>query len=196
MGYGAPGMLLVAARFDQDLPEHPTASGVVAHEPAQARIEEMYLHEDGQWRRLDVPTGLTAWTKQPADWAQQISDRMSGGDHWPQGVTAENIGDALRARHPDLDLSVYASAGGYLVLQMIRTPRALRGQGKARAAMADLVAVADHLGMRIGLTAEPPAGERTSITRLRQFYRSFGFVPNTGRGRDPEIWEAMRRDPR
>lgn len=128
------------------------------------------------------------------DWAQQIDSRLPAAD-WLADVTPGTLGDALRARHPDMDLSVSPSAGGHLVLGMIRTPRGLRGQGKARAAMADLVAAADRLGLQIGLTPEPPEGERTSVARLKQFYRSFGFVPNTGRSRDPRIWETMRREP-
>lgn len=109
-------------------------------------------------------------------------------------TAAETIAEAVKARHPDVELHL-APSGNDLRISLIRTKD--RGQGKARAAMQDLTDEADRAGVRLTLTPEPLAGDRkTSKTRLIAWYKSHGFVENKGRNKDYEVSDAMYRDPR
>lgn len=107
----------------------------------------------------------------------------------------DSVISAVQRRHSDVEIRLNRH-GMSLRLVLIRVPEGLRGAGRARAAMDDLLAAADRLGLRITLTPEPLAGDRkTSRRRLVAWYRSLGFVPNRGRTIDLEISDAMYRYP-
>lgn len=108
------------------------------------------------------------------------------------GANSADIRDTLRAHFPDLTLHLGGSTP-FLVLDMIAVPKPLRGQGLARAAMEQLVAAADAAGRPMALTPDSSLG--SSKARLVAFYRSFGFVPNSGRNKDFGIMESMIRQP-
>lgn len=107
-------------------------------------------------------------------------------------ANSADIRDELRAHFPDLTLHLGGSTP-FLVLDMISVPKPLRGQGLARAAMEQLVAAADAAGRPMALTPDSSLG--SSKARLVAFYRSFGFVPNSGRNKDFGIMESMIRQP-
>jgi len=72
-------------------------------------------------------------------------------------------------------------------------PESDRRTGIGSAVMRDLTAWADRTGSTLALSPTNEFG--ASITRLRSFYRNFGFRPNTGRNRDYSISESMVRPP-
>ena len=113
----------------------------------------------------------------------------------PEVPSSREVADWLRARHPDMDISLSPAPGGHLVLNMLRTPKGARGQGRASAVMEDLIAVADMMGLRVALTPEAPEGERMSKARLTEFYRRYGFVMNRSPNKDFTIRELMYRNP-
>lgn len=84
---------------------------------------------------------------------------------------------------------------GHIRLSMIRVDPEARGQGVARAAMQRLLDQADRAGKTVVLTPEPQ-DRRTSKAKLEAWYRSLGFVRNSGRNKDYEISDAMYRLPR
>ena len=55
--------------------------------------------------------------------------------------------------------------------------------------MSDLIAYADANGSKISLTLTTEFGA-SSVSRLRSFYKRFGFIENKGKNKDFEISEA------
>lgn len=108
-------------------------------------------------------------------------------------LPGQSLDDALRAKYPNVKLSVTGNPErGYTVGQIV-VPQAERGAGIGTAVMRDLLDVADEQGATVALT---PSGDfGGSVARLREFYRRFGFVPNKGRGADYSISEGMYRRP-
>jgi hypothetical protein len=124
------------------------------------------------------------------------------GDHASQGaiVDAEPASldaslEALKARHQGVQIRVSLRTEG-LVLSMIRVPDELqRRQGRADAALKDLVTWADRHGKVMALTPER-VGKGASNTALERWYRRHGFVANRGRNKNFDFLEAMIRSPR
>lgn len=85
-------------------------------------------------------------------------------------------------------------SGPYLSLDMIKVAEDRRRQGLGDAVMRDLCAEADRLGVPIALTPGNDFG--TSKAFLTRWYRSFGFVPNTGPRADNSISGSMIRFPK
>lgn len=75
---------------------------------------------------------------------------------------------------------------GALEIVDVQTGSASRGQGSARAAMTQVLNQADRDGKTVQLVPEPQDGQ-TSKRKLQEFYRSLGFVPNTGPNRRRDI---------
>ena len=89
--------------------------------------------------------------------------------------------------------SVGPSDDNTLAVEKIEIDPRLRGHGYARGAMLQLLKVADAKNATVTLT---PAGDwGASVSRLRKFYRSLGFVENRGRRKDFAISDSMYRLP-
>jgi GNAT superfamily N-acetyltransferase len=84
---------------------------------------------------------------------------------------------------------------GVINLSKIVVPGESRGQGAGTAAMKALIDYADSTAQVIALSPSKDFGA-TSVNRLNQFYKRFGFVKNTGKNRDYEISESMYRLPK
>jgi GNAT superfamily N-acetyltransferase len=85
-------------------------------------------------------------------------------------------------------------SGPYLSLDLIRVRADLRRQGLGAATMARIVELADERGMIVALTPGNDWG--TPKAFLQRWYRTFGFIPNTGRRADNSVSGAMIRRPR
>jgi len=72
-----------------------------------------------------------------------------------------------------------------------------QGKGIGTKIMDDLISYADAHGKKITLTPMEKNKEHgtTSPTRLKKFYKRFGFVPNAGRHKDFSISDSMIRYP-
>lgn len=84
-------------------------------------------------------------------------------------------------------------SGPYLSLDEIKVDTDRRRRGLGSATMLDLCRLADERGVIIALT--PGDDHGTSKTFLRRWYRTFGFIPNTGRRADNSVSGAMIRFP-
>lgn len=82
---------------------------------------------------------------------------------------------------------------GLLILSKIYVPPQDRGRGYARRVMQQIIEYADQKGCILALTPSNQFG--ASLPRLIAFYRSLGFRPNKGRGKDYRISEQMIRQP-
>ena len=101
-----------------------------------------------------------------------------------------NDDDILRKYNlKDLILS---KNGKYVTLNKIVSSEL--GKGNGSRFMEDLTKLADKNGWILGLTPDTSFGG-TSVSRLKKFYKRFGFFPNKGRKADFNTREAMIRRP-
>lgn len=80
-------------------------------------------------------------------------------------------------------------------LSRLVVPQEMRSQGVGTKAMQDLVNFADEQNALMQLSPSTDFGA-TSLNRLKDFYKRFGFVPNTGKYKDYSISESMYRSKR
>lgn len=95
--------------------------------------------------------------------------------------------------HIDIDASITGNMDRGYTINVVGLPKEEQGQGTGTRFMQDIVRLADHLNVRLMLT--PSADFGGSVSRLKTFYKRFGFVENTGRNKDFSISEAMYREP-
>ena len=92
-----------------------------------------------------------------------------------------------------IDIVSYVS-NGKLHISRIVVPKELRGQGYGSSAMQDLTKFADQNNLIITLSPATDFGA-SSVNRLKQFYKKFGFVVNKGKYKDYTISDTMYRNP-
>jgi GNAT superfamily N-acetyltransferase len=79
-------------------------------------------------------------------------------------------------------------------LSKIVVPKETRGKGIGTSAMEEIIKYADVNNKRILLTPSTDFGG-TSVDRLKEFYKGFGFVENKGKNKDFTTKETMYRNP-
>ena len=92
----------------------------------------------------------------------------------------------------NVDLRIYEK-NKFITLSKIVVPKDKRGSGIGSEFMNDIINVADTKGKIITLTPSSDFGG--NISRLKKFYKRFGFVENKGRNKDYEISDTMYREP-
>lgn len=108
-------------------------------------------------------------------------------------IGKKNVQEILKEKHKDLDFFVGESEKEF-TLSKIVVPKGERGEGKGTQFMNDLIKHADNVGKRIVLTPTKDFGG--GITRLKEFYKRFGFVENKGKVRDFTTKESFIREPK
>lgn len=83
---------------------------------------------------------------------------------------------------------------GELYLSRIEVPKEQRGSGIGTQAMQDLVNYANQTNQKITLSPSTDFGA-TSVNRLKDFYKRFGFVENKGKNKDFSTRELMYKEP-
>ena len=117
---------------------------------------------------------------------------MSEDGSFPAARAVDGFDD-IKAKYPDVDLSIRGSPESGFTLSKIVVPEGARSQGVGSRVMADIIQRADDMGAQINLT--PSADFGGNKKRLTDFYRRSGFVPNKGRNRDFSTMEDMYRTP-
>lgn len=118
-----------------------------------------------------------------------------GNERGAVGVDAlAALRQRLEAQGVALDVAASKARPGVLTLSRIVVPKGQRGAGIGTKAMEELTALADRSGQRIELTPSDDFGA-TSVNRLKEFYKRFGFVENKGRNKDFTTRETMYRPP-
>lgn len=102
------------------------------------------------------------------------------------------ISGSLTAKYPNVALDI-AETPKAIDLSRIVVPKELRGQGMGSRVMQDLIDYADETGKQVRLS--PTSDFGGSPTRLKKFYKEFGFVENRGRNKDFSTRETMIRKP-
>lgn len=108
----------------------------------------------------------------------------------PDGLA--RISDNLERAGIKNDVS---ESGGLIRIHRMVVPADKRNQGLGSGAMQQLVNYADETGKRIALSPSTDFGG-SSVSRLKDFYRRFGFVDNKGRDQDLAVSETMIREPK
>jgi predicted GNAT family N-acyltransferase len=104
---------------------------------------------------------------------------------------------ATAAQKQDVEVNLYPvrNQPNVLYLSKIEVPQGQRGQGIGSSVMQDIISQADVDGKTITLTPSTAYGA-TSTKRLKDFYKRFGFVENSGRNKNYALNETMYRLPR
>lgn len=108
-------------------------------------------------------------------------------------IDTDAIIGELESDYPGTKVGIRIDPIGDLVIDKIIVPAGQRSSGTGAAIMEVLLGIADANHLRVTLT---PSGDYGgSVTRLRAFYKRFGFVENSGRNKDFETKQTMLRDP-
>jgi predicted GNAT family acetyltransferase len=104
---------------------------------------------------------------------------------------------ATAAQKQDVEVNLYPvrNQPNVLYLSKIEVPQGQRGQGIGSSVMQDIINQADADGKTITLTPSTAYGA-TSTKRLKDFYKRFGFVENSGRNKNYALNETMYRLPK
>jgi len=103
------------------------------------------------------------------------------------------ISQSLVAKYPNVGLDIFESPKA-IDLSRIVVPKEMRSQGLGSSVMQDLIDYADQTGKQVRLSPSSDFGG--SPTRLKKFYKEFGFVENRGRNKDFSTRETMIRNPK
>lgn len=112
-----------------------------------------------------------------------------------KAANAKEFSEAIKNEVKGLELDLYESSNGNkLVLSKIALPKEDRKSGIGTEVMNEVVKFADSQDKTIALSPSTDFGG-TSVSRLKEFYKTFGFVENKGRNKDLSISETMYRLP-
>lgn len=109
-------------------------------------------------------------------------------------TTLKSVVEPLQAKGIVLDIYESTKNPDKIFLSRIEVPKQMRQKGVGTEAMQDLTQYADEQGKTMALSPSTDFGA-TSVTRLKDFYKRFGFVENKGRNKDFSISESMYRLP-
>ena len=112
----------------------------------------------------------------------------------------KKVADMLQRATPtsaqvEVDIYPLRSDPNTLYLSKIAVPKNQQGQGLGSQAMQEIIDKADAEGKRVVLSPSTEYGA-SSVGRLKDFYKRFGFVENKGRNKNYAISESMYRDPK
>ncbi len=117
-------------------------------------------------------------------------ERLPMPSHWMSPFVK-----AQMDRYESLEaLTLTRNKAGIVILSHIQVSESERGNGIGTQVMRSLLELADAHSDTVALTPSNQFGG--NVRRLKSWYRSFGFRPNTGRRRDCSTWETMIRPPR
>ena len=102
--------------------------------------------------------------------------------------------DRIVEKYPNVKLDLFGDASKGYELSRIELPKEARGQGIGTDIMDDLISAADAEGATISLTPDTSFGG-SSVSRLNDFYKQFGFVDNKVKNKDFSTRNTMYRVP-
>lgn len=129
---------------------------------------------------------------------EEDGDNVAGGNyfHVAESIDFDNNGMSINDRKIlgkyNLKDLILSKTGNYVTLNKIIANELGRGNGSRF--MEELIKMADDNGWILALTPDTSFGG-TSVGRLKNFYKRFGFKPNKGRNTDFNTRESMVRKP-
>ncbi len=130
----------------------------------------------------------------PRKWSEQVSDRAAKPEPLAGPGWGERFNDQIKLQYPDVKAFISGGGNKPVIVHQIVVPKSERGKGTGGKIMRELLEVADRNGDTVALTPSDSFGG--SVTKLKRWYASLGFVFNKGRAKDYEISEDMYRLPR
>lgn len=110
----------------------------------------------------------------------------------------KEFAESIEKKHPGVKLGLYKSTAhksrNILTLHSIVVPKEHRGKGVGSSIMQAVNAHADKHNATVALTPDTSYGG-SSVSRLKKFYKSHGYVENKGRHKDYTLSESMHRKP-
>ena len=97
------------------------------------------------------------------------------------------------AEKSGLKLDLYEK-NGVINLSRIEVPKDMRGTGLGSDVMNKIINYADSTGSKVALSPSKDFGA-SSVNRLKDFYKNFGFIENKGKAKDFTTRETMYRNP-
>lgn len=127
--------------------------------------------------------------------ADVLGDAIASGADDARRFVGDESGaidlESLRRKYPGAKIDISGSPERGYVVNRIVLPDGARGRGTGSQIMGDILTGADESGATVSLT---PSGDfGGNVGRLTEFYKRFGFIPNSGRNKDFAISEAMYR---
>lgn len=109
-------------------------------------------------------------------------------------VSKEGLEDVLKnIERSGVTVDAYANPqSNSVTLSRLLVPKENRNTGLGSEAMQKLIDYADQENALMQLSPSTDFGA-TSVNRLKDFYKRFGFVPNAGKYKDYAISESMYR---
>lgn len=158
-----------------------------------------YFIKDGNHRVVQaIDNGLTKikavfdesiYKKMEKDFLSKNNSDISG----EKLSGLKGVVNNIYKKYNDVKLSVYEN-GDNISLDKIVVPREFRSSGIGTNIMKDLIKYADDNNKTIKLT---PSGDfGGSVSRLKEFYKKFGFVENKGKNKDYQIRDLFYRRPK
>jgi predicted GNAT family N-acyltransferase len=106
--------------------------------------------------------------------------------------SVEALQKDIERKYPvDLYLS-YRAKTDIITIGHIIIDEGERGSGIGTKIMEEIIDFSDKNGIDLALTPDTAYGA-SSVSRLKKFYKSFGFVENKGRNKDYRVMESMIR---
>lgn len=109
-------------------------------------------------------------------------------------INREEFQKQLEEKYPGLKLFL-GGRDDILKLSEIQLPKEQQGKGTGTEVMNEITDWADKNDLTVSLTPSTDYGA-TSVSRLKKFYKRFGFVENKGRNKDFTVSDSMLRTPR
>lgn len=163
-------------------------------------LQEMAALAGDEARQINRETALSSQGRRQEMVGQPMSPEQEAarlalveraGEAALGGMT-NSINEVLLTKYPKVALDISESPKA-IDLSRIVVPKELRNQGVGSNVMQDLINYADETGKQIRLSPSSDFGG--SPTRLKKFYKQFGFVENKGRNKDFSTRETMIRQP-
>jgi predicted GNAT family acetyltransferase len=137
-------------------------------------------------------------TKQGAAFAnsvERVGQSLPMDEPLKKGI--DGLSDKIKSQKGVKTLSLYEDRKGNIKLNSIIIDKEARGEGVGSDVMEQIISYADKEGKQVQLTPalKDDYQGTTSQSRLKKFYKRFGFVENKGRNKDFSISELMYRNP-
>lgn len=159
------------------------------------------------WSGITYPGDVLAGKARPDDLGRALDFAgvpMMGSMAVPvsSGEIRSGLGIPMKNSVNDLEeyasslgasLSVSQRSNGDLVVGKVVVPKEMRNSGIGSQIMTRVIEDADANGRTVSLTPSSDFGGNKA--KLVEFYKRFGFEPNSGRNKDFAISESMRRYP-
>ncbi|MCH8476368.1 MAG: hypothetical protein LAT56_00285 [Wenzhouxiangella sp.] len=148
---------------------------------------------DGGVSRHSVRSRSLGRNREGTDIQRTPSERATGSDVETLFQPSSRIVASLTERFPGINVRTSRPNANTLTIDMLKVPEGMREQGVASEVMNELTRWADQHNQTLALTPTSEFGATKS--RLKNFYKRYGFTDNTGRSRNLEISESMIREP-